>query len=665
MSRKDKKSKKKAFFAVLAVALMLMSSVIVLADGSDADTWAPNGTGDYYSYTLNYDASKMGETAQQSYQLTVEGMTPISHAPGTTTLSAVANEGSWGFDRTTGIGPFNSFYGAFDMTQGNRFFAILNPYDLTKTISGASLDPIANYNIMWVLPTVYWSTDENGNVTLTNDPSAGGTAYAHTIDGKIREYVAYGVYEGSTKTIDDKTVLTSQSGATPTAFQPRATFRVYAHNYTMDSDLGASDDTPAYGMLWNFYQWTLYKLVAYTVMEGFNSQMLVGNGNVNGNNYTMTNGLTNILGPYAGNPGDLGASGDNATAYGRDAVRLFIENAWGTVYDFVDGVILAGMQAFYVDTSSTPTDSTAAGGNVERIAQALPSDGFGSAISTNAQIWGFPTATGSQANYNVGTTDYIYTSSSSGRVLFVGGSSSTNASNSVYYGLSYASASNGLSTSGNTNGTRLAFVYGETMAGISIDAVPPVGDVEPTYTAVFTGSRITISGNSLTIGSETITATPSAGYRLTGWYSGGEPIADGDIVTGNMDIRAVFEAIPQYTVTWDINGETTTETYYEGETPTHTDPTPPEGLIFQGWQPEISPVTGDITYTAVFVEPPNPEQTLAKFIPLIVILGIIMLAASAIASFRGTGFDMVKLMVGLAVCILVTVYALLPATGGI
>lgn len=610
MSRKDKKSKKKAFFAVLAVALMLMSSVIVLADGSDADTWAPNGTGDYYSYTLNYDASKMGETAQQSYQLTVEGMTPISHAPGKTTLSAVANEGSWGFDRTTGIGPFNSFYGAFDMTQGNRFYAILDPYDLTKTISGASLDPIANYNIMWVLPTVYWSTDENGNVTLTNDPSAGGTAYAHTIDGKIRQYVAYGVYEGSTKTIDDKTVLTSQSGATPTASQTRATFRGYAHNYTMDSDLGASDGTPAYGMLWNFYQWTLYKLVAYTVMEGFNSQMLVGNGNVNGGNYTMINGLTNTLGPYAGNPGDLGASGNNATAYGRDAVRLFIENVWGTVSDRVDGVVVNGMQGFYIDSSSTPTDSMTAGGNVEYIAQILPNSNFGSAISTNAQIWGIPTATASSTNYyNQGTTDMIHTHGS-GWSLCVGGFSTSNASRSVDRGLSYTQANLSQSDVYEYVGARLAFVYGNVIepATITISpSDPSLGSVEPTEISAMTGDTIRVDGNTLTIGTQTITATPAEGYYAV-WMADDAIIVDGSTVTADMVISVVFEELP----------------------------------------PE-----------------PSPEQTLAKFIPLIVILGIIMLAASAIASFRGTGFDMVKLMIGLAVCILVTVYALLPATGGI
>lgn len=48
------------------------------------------------------------------------------------------------------------------MTAGNKFYAVLDPYNLTQTIDGVALDPIANYNIMWVLPTVYWSTDESG-----------------------------------------------------------------------------------------------------------------------------------------------------------------------------------------------------------------------------------------------------------------------------------------------------------------------------------------------------------------------------------------------------------------------------------------------------------------------------------------------------------------------
>ena len=537
------------------VALMMFAGLVVMVDnnGSDASTWQPNGSGDIYSYTLTYNSSEMANTAAQELQLTVAGATPISHSANTTTLSSLANEGSWGFDTTTGIGPFNSFYAAFDIDNGNAFVTKLNPYNLGQDLAGTAL-PSGNYNIMWVLPTVYWKVVD-GNVTLTNDSTAGGTAYAHTINGHVYNYIAIGVYHGSTTTIDGSTtVLTSKSGVAPTASQARAVFRDQANNYTMDASLSTdATNNPAYSMLWNFYQWELYKLCCYTVMEGFNSQMIVGNGNVNGGNYTKVTGGADTLGPYAGNPGNLGASGSNAATYGQDYAKLFIEEAWGTVYDFVDGIVVNANQGFYIDTSHEPTDSTTAGGYVEYITQALPSSNFGATISTsNAKTWGFAETTDASTDYyNKGMTDKTYTASSGSKVLFVGGDSYSSASFSVYYGLSCAIAINGLTDSAINFGSRLAFVFD---AGVepptytasfessnnSYGSVSPVSiaDIEP-------GTGISISNNTLTIGETTVTATPTTNdaqytYAFTGWSVGGTPIDSTYTIDADVTITADF-----------------------------------------------------------------------------------------------------------------------------
>ena len=630
--------------AILSVFAMLIVGTIPFMDSSDATV----GDGGTFSYTLVYNSSEMGNTAAQETQLTVANMTPISHAANTTTLTALANQGSWTWDYNqethegSGLGPFNSFYAAFDIDNGNAFVTKLNPYNLGKDLTGTDL-PSGNYNIMWVLPTVYWKVVD-GNVTLTNDSTAGGTAYAHTINGHVYNYIAIGVYHGSTTTIDGSTtVLTSKSGVAHTASQTRAVFRDQANNYTMDASLSTdATNNPAYSMLWNFYQWELYKLCCYTVMEGFNSQMIVGNGNVNGGNYTKVTGGADTLGPYAGNPGDLGASGSNAATYGQDYAKLFIEEAWGTVYDFVDGVVFNAKQGLYVDTSATPTDSTTAGGYVEYITQVLPSSNFGATISTsNAKTWGFAETTDASTDYyNKGMTDKTYTATSGSKVLYVGGNSNTNASASVGFGLSYAYASTGLAGSSNGIGSRLAFVF---------DAVPASNDditiasndtdygtVSPTTLTVAPNSTITVSGNTLTIDGNTVTATkhtPNTAqytYDFDHWsVSNGDTTSDGMTITayftrtvnlyditvqsnntnyGTVDVGSIDDVPYGEVFTLSGPNNTVLSIYNSVVTATASDPTTYYTYKLDGWtddqaQPIVSGVTAlqsNMTITANF-----------------------------------------------------------------
>ena len=633
---------------MLAVLMISLMAVVAVAPLAGEETDAAVGDGGAYSYTLTYHADQMANTAAQETQLTVDGMTPISHASGTTTLTALANEGSWSWNTTTGIGPFNSFYAAFDMNDGNKPVAVLDPYDLTKTIDGTSLDSSTNYNVMWVLPTVYWSVDNNGAITLTNDANAGGTAYAHTINGHTYNYIALGVYEGSTKTVGGVTVLTSESGATPTASQTKTTFRDYANNYTMNETLGAD----SYSMLWNFYQWELYKYVCYTVMEGFNSQMIVGNGNVNGNNYSMANGLTDTLGPYAGNPGDIGSDSSNATLYGQNAVKLFIENPWGTVNDFVDGVIIFSNQSLYIDTSSIPNDDTT-GEYVEQIAQSLPTSNFGATITTGEKIWGLAATTNSSTDYyNKGTTDKIYTETSGSRILSVGGDA-TSSTSAVISGLSCTVANNNTTASGNYIGARLAFVmddYPQTSYSVSFDIDGEgYGSLSDSTTiSVETGSEITISGttgNVLKIGENTVTATPAAAtsdytYSFDGWFNESTQLETGDTVDDDMTITAKFSRAAILTVTLDAGKGTVSSsslTVVEGQAigdlPT---PTPKAGYTFTGWfDSEGNEVTSEtiVTETESFTlyaqyeldDSLKPVKAMTDLLPLIFVVGIIIL----------------------------------------
>ena len=89
-------------------------------------------------------------------------------------------------------------------------------------------------------------------------------------------------------------------------------------------------------------------------------------------------------------------------------------------------------------------------------------------------------------------------------------------------------------------------------------------------------------------------------YTFTGWSK------DVSTVTGDETVEAQFErSVRQYTVTFDVEGVKTTGTYYYGELPEY-DGTPTKEsdedytYTFVGWNNAITPVTGDVTYKAVF-----------------------------------------------------------------
>ncbi|MDR2827857.1 MAG: InlB B-repeat-containing protein [Acholeplasmatales bacterium] len=74
-------------------------------------------------------------------------------------------------------------------------------------------------------------------------------------------------------------------------------------------------------------------------------------------------------------------------------------------------------------------------------------------------------------------------------------------------------------------------------------------------------------------------------------------------ITADTILYAKWE-LTTYTITWNINGATTDESYQYGNTPSHSTPTKlPDTFLeysFNSWDPEIINVTSSTTYTAVF-----------------------------------------------------------------
>ncbi len=383
--------------AVLAVLVMLATALVPVASISDgATSWSST---DSWKVVLHTETDK-NNCEQLTVHLYKNGseVTDLKSIAQDTAVSENAvytssaknadgsrkNVGSWGFS-DDGYGPFNSFYAAFDPSNSNRMVCHLDPYDLTKSVDGktaVTIDgkevKISDCNIMWCLPTVWWGTDSEGNLVMTNIRTDGMTAYAHTVDGTTYSYLAIGVYEASRKSVGNEDILMSRSNTNPMTTTQRAVFRDYANNQEVVTDGKDS----GHAMLWNFYQYELYKYCTLAVIGSWDSQTVAGNGSY----AKMNAGLLDSSGPYSGTRG---------SDYYQSA-KVFIENAWGSCYDNVDGIVINGTSGYYIDTSSNPTDSITAGGNVTYVNVALPNcyAGYGTSPSKDERIWGMPTASG-------------------------------------------------------------------------------------------------------------------------------------------------------------------------------------------------------------------------------------------------------------------------------
>ncbi len=145
---------------------------------------------------------------------------------------------------------------------------------------------------------------------------------------------------------------------------------------------------------------------------------------------------------------------------------------------------------------------------------------------------------------------------------------------------------------------------------------------------IATGGRVSFYPSADNTG--VITAIPDEGYICTGWYNG-DTLYSSDAalsyqsISEDMTLTAKFAPAPTYTVTWkNWNGTELEkdENVAEGATPTYDGETPvrPEDMkatyTFAAWDDgtttyvlgvdDLPPVTGDVTYTAVFTAEAKP-----------------------------------------------------------
>ena len=472
----------------------------------------------YYKYVINYT----GEVIDSVDVYDSPNGEPVSIS---TPKNAI-----WDFKN--GIGPFNSSYAAIDKATGDVAFQ-LDPNDLSKKLDGTTYT-MDDYNIVWMVPTVYWSVSGNA-LTLSNDPNE-GTAYAHTLGGSVRDYIGIGVYEATSVQINGNDCLMSQSGKTPQAEKTIVQFDTMAHN------------TPGSTLMWNFYQWTFVKIATYMIGMGKNTQAIWGAGNVDGSTPSNT-GLGDTAGPYVSFDTSL-----TTTAYSK----VLIENSWGSIWQWVGDTVLSN-KVLYAGQNTTGIDYTATTGKTA--GSTMPGTGWITGTSKNAADWDLTTASDAtgindhECPVASASGDAVAASQTGIRVLMAGG----NCRDTDWNGISRTSENNTSTTSRWDMGARLAY-YFDGLKSVSISMNQQGkgtinGSSAPAEIPVASGSTVTVSGDTITAGGVTIRAKAGFGGRFLGWRTSAGFVTSALTVTADTAITAVFGNIDSYVYVMNYTGE--------------------------------------------------------------------------------------------------------------
>lgn len=449
--------------AVIVVGVVMMPIIDAIQDRTEIHTVTNSGV-----------PFAIADNGSHTIEMSVDGDDFLVRTDG----SAVSTEGLGtllpGEDIITFTGPFNSYYGAFNLQSGDNsddagetrlskekgaMAYQLDPDNLKQTINGYTFDPTL-YNVMFVIPSVYWYSEldsegsQTGKLYMASSPDAfvgmGISAdklkdYAHTYtSGGVVGHapaIAIGVYEA----YNDNGVLTSQSGRTPTASTTLADFVSLATAGNPDNDYGTYQ-------LWNYYQWTLYRMMGFTVMGNMDSQYMMGEGPTSTSAPSVT-GLT--------------SSAYEKSANAQSSVSLFLENTWGSVTEWVGDTVFSNYVMTAGNTAGGVTSATAVTNVLEESVVWPSSSGrYYATFNPTSDVFGAPVTVGSRGTAGQAINDYVYTSSSTNRALSVGGHYSYGDG----AGLSFVGAHVVWTLTNGQYGSRLAYVLTDSQYSAPVGA---------------------------------------------------------------------------------------------------------------------------------------------------------------------------------------------------
>lgn len=279
-----------------------------------------------------------------------------------------------------------------------------SPFDDILPWSGMEIVDDATAGKLVKIPKYYYKWTKTGSamtLQISTKQYAGfhcSPAHADRGDGSgERDFVYVGRYHCATSTYK------STTGVKPQASTTRANFRTAIHN--LGSDYWQYD----FAMYWTIMM--LY-IVEYA---NWNSQEKIGYGCGN-------NSATENAGSTDGMTYHTGTSAANRTTYGHTQYR-HIEDLWGNVYDWCDGIYFAGTNNVDVMVINNPADFSDTTGGTKV--------GTRPAESNDIKAWTVPSASGlewalypsevvNDSSYATYICDRCYYSAS-GVVLCVGG----------------------------------------------------------------------------------------------------------------------------------------------------------------------------------------------------------------------------------------------------
>ena len=229
----------------------------------------------------------------------------------------------------------------------------LNPNNVTKQINGAAADITTLGNdVMLEIPRMgtncMWLDGNRLKITITTAPNRAGYDYRAFSLHKYNDCDK--IYIGRYHACLNNNRMYSSSGKTPMVSQTLAQHRTYATNRgTGYTDIGICDNI-------------LLQCIYLLITKNFNSQSAVGRGIVD----TKAKHNTGEANTF----GWLNTGSPNKTNGNTAVCCLGIENFWGNIWVWEDGMIRNSNRQFFMAQYADQYNSDATG--YEYIAQASP-----------------------------------------------------------------------------------------------------------------------------------------------------------------------------------------------------------------------------------------------------------------------------------------------------
>lgn len=406
---------------------------------------AKKETGDQtFFLTFVFEGDKNYSEARYSIKVTVESLTSVfgvswdSSNPSTAlTRLTKANDPNKlvTVDITTepvpavGAGSGSSPFDSYMPWMGMEEYNIINTSGKVLNKKGESGFTRTNISVpvMVKIPEFYYKIEKSGSIFryyVADGPVDGLSLHPGSGDNYLARYEAG---EASSGTLGF--ILASYSGTTPSVSKTRSTFRDYARNMASGFQLRDIAAWCAYDLLY---------LVEYADWEG---QKKIAQGLVNNPSVNKT-GLTDAMVYHTGRAN----SSDNSAVQYR-----WIENPWGNVREWVDGINFQNRTAYICTDPTKYADDTTANYTSTGVTLSSTTGWIkGLGLSTDFPWAYLPNEPGGSSTTYI--PDYMY-SGGGWRVLNVGGSYSKRLNGGQFY----FDASNTSSDKNSDLGARLQF----------------------------------------------------------------------------------------------------------------------------------------------------------------------------------------------------------------